>query len=481
MKPLAGYRRVSDVGDRDERLRSDALQAERILRHARAQSPPLDVVMLDAELDQSGNRAHRPILDAALRGIADGRYGGIIVAQLDRLSRLSLQDALRIIDHIEKDLGGRVVSVGDGFDASTPAGEASRNLILTMGHMQWRIYADGFAHAKRDAVERGVWPPPKVPLGYRCTRIVDGGDGVLKADPATRRIVFRAFERRAAGAPWSEIADILGFSVSGARAVIRNRAYLGEVRVRDWVNPAAHEQIVPLDLWQAAQRFQPRPPRGAKKAPALLAGIIRCAGCGRAMTFDLGTGYRCHARNSNGRCQSPAIIAASRVEPYVERIALDFLRDLRYAASVDEELSEALAELRGLEAEFAAFQQKTSALDGDFVPGLRDRQAKMERVKARIVAARDRWQSDLPSGDLDSLWPKLRADERGHVLRGSLGVVWVRKGRGDVASRVRVIAHGYEPPNLSRPGSGAIRPVEPVDWPEGDLPGELRVAAAEHV
>jgi hypothetical protein len=53
-KPWAGYRRVSRVGDRKERLRSDEMQADRI--NAYAATHGLTVDMLDLEEDVSGGR-----------------------------------------------------------------------------------------------------------------------------------------------------------------------------------------------------------------------------------------------------------------------------------------------------------------------------------------------------------------------------------------------------------------------------------------
>jgi Recombinase zinc beta ribbon domain len=399
---------------------------------------------------------------------------------------MGLTDALRTIEEIES-RGGEVIAVAENFDARTPEGELGRNVFLSLAHMQLRRYSDAFAVSKRSAVERGVWPVAKIPLGYRCHRIKDGGTGVLEPEPAAARVVLRAFERRVGGAAWSQVADVLGTGVSGAQRLLRNRVYLGEIRLKvngeEVVNPTAHLAIVPLELWEAAQALQPRPPRGAAKSPALLAGLIRCAGCGRTMTFDAGAGYRCHARNASGRCKAPAIIAPATVEPYVQAAALELLGGLHFRA-VAENATAAVKVLRTAEAELEAFQQATSALaDADlFATGMRQRVLAVESARGEVAATASLRPVALPKGDLEGLWPTLTVQQRAHVLRGVLGVVWVRKGRGlPVAERVRVIARGHEPADLSRPGSGPIRPVGPVEWPEGDLEGEIRPNLAEHV
>ncbi|MGH2955650.1 MAG: recombinase family protein, partial [Solirubrobacterales bacterium] len=112
---LAGYIRVSRVGDRGERLISPELQAERIRTYAAARG--LEVELLEPELDVSGGRLERPILSEILDGVEAGRFEGVIVAQLDRLSRLSLADAHKVIERIES-AGGQVIAVAESFDAS---------------------------------------------------------------------------------------------------------------------------------------------------------------------------------------------------------------------------------------------------------------------------------------------------------------------------------------------------------------------------
>ena len=306
--PLAAYTRVSRVGDRDETLISPDLQAERIRQYARGRG--VAVEMLPPELDQSGGKTSRPILDDAIRGVEQGRYAGIIVSQLDRLSRAGIIDSLAIIRRIE-DGGGQVVAIAENFDHATPEGRMARNVLLSLGEMQLDRYRNQFEDAKASAVERGIWPAPIAPVGYTVKRRRDGGAGKLTVDSAGQSRVIRAFEARARGAPWGEVATILGCAVSAATKAIQNRVYLGELKLDHWHNPTAHPPIVPRDLWEAAQIKHPRPPRGVN-GPALLGGIVRCAGCQRTMTPDssrTGRGYRCRAQNALGCCQAPAIVA----------------------------------------------------------------------------------------------------------------------------------------------------------------------------
>ena len=81
-----GYRRVSRVGERGERLRSLDFQAHDI--EAAARREHVEIEMLPPEVDVSGSKESRVVLDEAIRRVQRGEVAGIIVARLDRLSRM---------------------------------------------------------------------------------------------------------------------------------------------------------------------------------------------------------------------------------------------------------------------------------------------------------------------------------------------------------------------------------------------------------
>src|SRR5215207_6098741 len=290
----AGYTRVSRVGDRKDTLTSHTDQRKRIAGYAASRG--LEVELLPEESDVSGGKIVRPILENALVGVEEGRFAGVIVAQIDRLSRMDLADALAVIRRVEG-AGGQVIAVAENFDAGTPEGRLARNVFLSLAEMQLDRYKGQFARSKEQAVARGIWPCPVVPFGYR-----KGRDKHLA--PHSRQLgrVVRGFEARAGGKSWRDVAAAMGVGVSAAQKIIKNRVYLGEIHYSGFVNLEAHEPIVGRDLWEAAQRHQARPPRRGDVPPAMLSGLVLCAGCGGAMTPDVDQKphgayrtYRCRA------------------------------------------------------------------------------------------------------------------------------------------------------------------------------------------
>jgi hypothetical protein len=170
------------------------------------------------------------------------------------------------------------------------------------------------------------------------------------ADPVVGQLVLggqaeqvRAlFRLRAAGGSWSECARLMEsrgvpnrkgepfWLLSAVQAIIRNPVYRGEAYLRskgkqagDFVNPEAHEPIVDAILWRKAQPKQGTPRRSSEGA--LLAGILRCACCGRRLSPSGGY-YRCRPRMVTGpECPAPASAPRVELEALVLRGFFDWL------------------------------------------------------------------------------------------------------------------------------------------------------------
>ncbi|HEY6731964.1 MAG TPA: recombinase family protein [Solirubrobacterales bacterium] len=457
MQQWLGYVRVSRVGDRAETLISPEQQAQRIEGYA--ESRGLQVRMLEPELDVSGGRIDRPVLSQALQEIERGEAAGLIVAQLDRLSRMTIIEALKTIERIEA-AGGKVIAVAENFDVDTDEGRTSRNLFLVMGDMQLNRYKSQFRNAKEQAVLRGIWPMPIVPRGY-----VKGEDRKLHPGPKAPD-PRKAMEMRANDASWAQIADeVGGLGLTGARKMVRNRVYLGEIHYGEWVNLEAHEPIVTRDLFEAAQIYHPPPPRSRRARPALLAGLVYCAGCGYRMSVDSHAGiFKCRPHKAPGKCPSPAIVSKRKLEGAVSGAVRQHMESvgLRYeAVERRDAIAEAERELDDAEAELVAYQTlvKISEVGAEhFAQGMRKRVEAVEAARKKLARARLAAPA-LPSGSLEDL----TEDQWRQGLRGAIGGVWIWKAGRRGGARFRIIAAGFEPAT-----TGALA------WSDADLPGEIR-------
>lgn len=466
MKPWCGYVRVSHVGERGgDSFRSPEDQAASIEAWARARGEK--VALLEPELDASGGDDSRPILTHAIEAIEAGTYRGLVVAYLSRASR-SVRHLLELWDRIEV-AGGQVVAVSENIDTSTPAGRLTRTMLAAIAEHELDLHRERFEDLRASATARGIWQRRQTPLGY-------------SRDPETRRLVpdedaglvKAAFARAANDEPIVQIAADLGMSNQGCRHLLRNRVYLGELRVGENVNASAHPAILTEGEFLAAQRE--RRSRGARvyQQRAMLAGLIRCEGCGHVM--PRGTvvnksrrypSYSCSRQHSAGMCPAPASVLASVVHPIVEQVALQALADVAAEPVSDgSAIAEARDELVAAESEMAAYVTAVSAADigpEAFSEGASVRRA---RVEAAQAAVRDLQGAPVANaaGAVER-WPDLDDEHRNQVLCGLLEAVVIRRGRIPGADKVRVFKHGAGILPAYR-GGGEALPITTLPFPD---------------
>ena len=481
MRPWAGYVRVSFVGGRSgDSFRSVEDQNDEIRKWAAREGR--EVIILEPELDGKSNDPNRVILNQAVQGVRDGRYEGVVTAYLSRAAR-DLRLTLDLWHDVEE-AGGLVACATVNIDSSTIEGRLTRNILASVDQAQREQLAASFERQTASATERGIWQRRQTPTGYR-------------KDPETRRLipdedavkVRRAFRDRAAGRPITEIAADLGLTPSGARHLLRNRVYLGELRVRSYVNENAHPALISLEDFEAAQRARVTRAARSEQPPALLAGLVRCAGCGHVMSRNAGGGgrvvYGCSIHKSAGRCPEPASITVARLDQFMGPLVVNELVAVAAEASEDTgALDAARAGLLAAQQDLARFLEVTGSagLDADTLAvGVQQRQ--------RAIRDADDLVSDLTArqrvpvvSDPQALWDSLDVGERAQLLRGLVEAVVVRKvGRGGpltlVADRVRVVRLGA---GLFSAKAGSERALALRGvWPAADDPRVVRVPGVE--
>jgi DNA invertase Pin-like site-specific DNA recombinase len=480
---LDGYIRVSQVRGREgDSFISPDQQREQIERWAQLRG--VEIAEWHTDLDVSGGKLVRPGLDRALERIRTGETGGLAVARLDRFSRAGVGDALKIVEEIH-DLGGEIAAVDLGIDPTTPFGEFAMTLMLGLARMERRRIKDNWKDAQRRAVDRGIHIASKPPTGYRRSIVGTNTKGETVYGPLELTPdhvhVAEVFRMKAAGASWRDLAlylrahDVVspyGFSEWQPRSlthVIANRAYLGEARSGEFANPTAHPPIIDEQTWQAAQEAVGQRPINTMGG-SLLAGLLRCEGCGYVLKPDTMKQrgvkrriYRCRTHRSSGRCPAPASVLGSVIEPYVVRTFMDGLRGMKAEGTVlADDLREAEEALELAQQELSAFLigVKAADLGGEvFAEAARQRQDAVEKARAAVMTARERaGVADLPlAADLAADWPNLDTADRNRLLRAAFDAVALRTGRGiPITERASIYWRGDVPEGFLKGRGGSV-------------------------
>jgi len=462
---FVGYVRVSRVGDRGDKLRSPEQQEAAIRAFARAER--LELVEVVVEVDVSGAKAKRSGLAPLVDRVEAGELEGIVVAKLDRLSRLAPRERLDLLERVGND---RLLSATESNDVATPEGRFVREIFFSLARMEWERARDNLALAKRNAIAGGIYLSTVAPFGYRFDEAHR-----LVVDELEAAIVVELFRLRATGAAWSAVLELFEqrtgrrSSRATVSAMLRNRAYLGhvvygrsaETRLE---NLDAHPAIVDVDLWDEVQATNVERSGNGRlggwsgRATSLLAGIAECS-CGA------GTGRTTSNGGANGyyRCTDPACPARATIG---EEALDDYVRAevLAWAGPVADEAIEipaegggrAAAEARVAEATasrlaWAADVERELADPEGYRVGLEARDRLVERRELELAelgeadvleAARATVRQAL-SGELE-----LDVDEERRLLKSVLAAVVIRRTprRGAPASeRARLVFRSAGP------------------------------------
>lgn len=493
---LDGYIRVSQVGGRKgDSFISPQVQREEIARWISSNGAQPGEMY--EELDQSGGRADRPLLMEAIERIEAGISDGLVVARLSRFGR-SLVDGMRLVERIQA-AGATLVSVREGFDLGTSTGRLVAKVLFSVAEWELDTRREHWDDARRKRVERGCHICTVPPIGY-----LKSASGRLVIDPVAGPVIAELFQRRLAGALLVDLVDFLddspavthdggAFYTPLVSRIISNPVYKGSAYSGSYFKVHAHEALVDPDTWQLCQATIRRPRR--TRVEALLAGAIRCAGCGRAMSAVRGSGkhlpsnhYRCSA--AKGSCPSPARASCEEIDPLVEdllfRARSGGRRGQPSKRSEEAETAVALAE-----ADLEAYRDNVGlarTLGAErFERGVDTRVHLLERrllELGRVKQSQGIWGIDTRR--LETAWPELTWEERRTALARVVELVVVEKGPEPVIERAWVYRRGQGPligPHrrlqFERPKEGAHRLSEPRLWPRKRVESQLREFAAE--
>ncbi len=402
--PFAGYVRVSRVSGRSgDSFISPDVQRETIQRLARAHD--LELAEIVEELDVSGGRKiEQRELGRLVEKIKEGEFGGVIVWKLSRFSR-SMADSIMTADRITK-AGGRLIT-GDDVDTGTKSGRLMLGIMSALAEDELDARREGWRDAQERAAKRGKFPG-KAPLGYNKIEKGQPDEGHLVPDPILGPVVRELFAMRAKGASLSEASAYLE-KATGRRAsraalsnLFRNRTYLGQTVLGDIFEPDTHEPLTDERTWSLAQRSGTRARRdGSLASQGVLAGTVRCAGCGGVMSVTASgpkgkrvASYSCRGKRVGGDCPAPASILVDKLDALVTPQIEDYKQredgSLRDMLNETEAVAFAMGEARKeLDAYLTAVSVAEVGKEA-FLAGLSARRDKVEQLEAEWQSAETR-------------------------------------------------------------------------------------------
>lgn len=288
------------------------------------------------EESQSARSTGRPVFGEMMGEVDRRRISGILCWKPDRLAR-NMVDGGRVIDALDRRVLQEIVTPG-----RTTRNSSDDKLFLSLEFAMSKKYVDDLSDNVRRG-NRAVLSSGRsvgmVPIGYLKELPIDRrsgrGAGRTTVDPVRFPLMQEIFRRYLTGAYSVQqiylfARDTLGLRTEGSRkhpagpvssgsfyAILRNPFYAGFIRHGGELYRGDHKAIVTKEerdriLTLLGRRDTPRPARHA----FTFVGLIRCGGCGRAVTGEEHTNrhgtryvyYRCTRRRvGNVVCGEPYV------------------------------------------------------------------------------------------------------------------------------------------------------------------------------
>ncbi len=123
---VAAYARVSTA---DQTCENQLLE---LRQYCTAREWPVPVEYVDTGV--SGSKDRRPALDNLIRDARRRRFDVLVCWRLDRLGR-NLRHLVSLLDDLQA-LGVAFVSLGEGIDCTTPAGELQLHILAALAEFE---------------------------------------------------------------------------------------------------------------------------------------------------------------------------------------------------------------------------------------------------------------------------------------------------------------------------------------------------------
>ena len=185
---------------------------------------------------------------------------GLLFYKVDRAAR-NLFDYVEL-ERLESEFGLEFISVSQPTE-NTPAGRMQRRMLASMASFYTEQQSLDVKEGLARRVQEG-WFVGKAPFGYRNVRV--DGRGIVEVDPVSAPKVRRIFElfayhgctldmlvERLAAEGIVYRDSVARFPRSTLHAILRDRAYIGEVEHKGQWFSGKHEPLVDRETWDRVQ------------------------------------------------------------------------------------------------------------------------------------------------------------------------------------------------------------------------------------
>ena len=303
----------------EHRSLEETLSKHRAALTAFARRQSLTITDVYEEVVSGESLFARPQMLRLLEAAGAGRYDAVLCMDMQRLGRGGMYDQGFILDTL-KESGTLIITPERTYDLAAELDEQAAEMETFLSRSEYRMIAKRLRRGTLQAVQNGAYLAA-APFGYRKARA--GRLSTLEIVPDEAECVRYIFRLYAGGSGCTRIEEAVNamgwrgrrgsrFNRSTIRLILSNPVYIGKIRwnrtetVRSgvgvertkrvilsppdkvWLLEGRHPPIVSQELWDAVQarRAERSVCVDNHRAACPLAGLVRCAKCGRSLIYQ---------------------------------------------------------------------------------------------------------------------------------------------------------------------------------------------------
>ena len=289
----------------------------------------LDVVKVYREIVSGDSISARPQMQALLSDIGQGKYEGVLVAEVERLARGNTIDQ-GIVAQTLKESGTKIITPMKTYDPSNEIDEEFFEFSLFMSRREYKTIRRRLEAGRLSAVKEGNYIGTNAPYGYRKTS-PDPKTHTLEIIPEeaeTVRLIYKLYLENHGSAYISAELNRMGvptkrntqWEQSIVNKILTNPLYCGKVTWKTKSGSAVydgkHEPIVTESIFNEVQiKKKTNPVPQFRKGDTLqnyYHGVLYCKNCGHQMRRKLDRTSRgefilCSCNQCRGKTVSSSI------------------------------------------------------------------------------------------------------------------------------------------------------------------------------
>ena len=341
------------VSSKEQEETGYSLPAQEKLLSGYSDRTDFSVAKVFAISESASGKKQREVFTQMMNYVQKKGIKIIICEKVDRLTR-NFRDAVMIDEWLEKDEERQVHLVKDSLVLHKNS-RSQEKLNWGIRILFAKNYIDNLSEevkkGQKEKIAQG-WLPTKPPVGYKT--VGEKGHKIHLVDEGVAPLIRKMFELYATGdysikklaktMHEEGLRSPMGNRLANSRihSLLRDPFYTGKIRWNDEIYEGKHEPLISKELFDKVQAMlKSKTTPKYRKHLFLFKGLIKCAECGKSITWETAKGHNYGHCNHYHNCSQKTWAK----EPEVEEQLLGGLDDLKIKNSrIVEWLKKALKE-----------------------------------------------------------------------------------------------------------------------------------------